>query len=103
MGLSILIVVHATSCRNQTMILKYRVLHNGLSCGSLEDVALESAFKMPMSKAFPPRLFLLTAQGLISALNQKSDLRQIWRDNVIKGWELGGQPQLPDAEDDLKV
>ena len=86
---------------------------NGFSCGILLlrecwsgnceywklwqgfDEALESAFKIPMSKTFPPRRCFLTAQGVVSTINQRIGWEQIRPDNVIKGWKIGGQPDLP--------
>ena len=38
-----------------------------------EDVASESAFKIPMSKTLAPRRFLLTAQGLVAAFCVESN------------------------------
>ena len=37
---------------------------------TVTDVALKSAFEIPMMKTSSPRRFFLTAQGLHSALNQ---------------------------------
>ena len=53
------------------------------------------------SKTFPPRRCFLTAQGVVSKINQRIGWEQIRPDNVIKGWKIGGQPEPLDEDDDL--
>ena len=60
------------------------------------DVALESAFKIPISPIFPTRRRLLTAQGLISRMNQKNGLSA-----CLRCWEVGGQPEIQKEQEDL--
>ena len=69
-------------------------------CSRVTDVALESAFTVPMSMTFLPRRFFLTAQGLFSVMKQRIVWRQIRPDNLMRGWEIGGQPEHLDDDDD---
>ena len=65
------------------------------------DVALESAFTVPMSMTFLPRRFFLTAQGLFSVMKQRIGWRQIRPDDLMRGWGIGGQPEHLDEDDEL--
>ena len=65
------------------------------------DEALESAFTVPMSMTLLPRRFFLTAQGLFSVMKQRIGWRQIRPDNLMRGWEIGGQPEHLDDDDEL--
>ena len=70
-------------------------------CSRVTDVALESAFTVPMSMTFLPRRIFLTAQGLFSVMKQRIGWRQIRPDNLMRGWEIGGQPEHLDEDDEL--
>ena len=75
-----------------------RVLEN---YSRVTDAALESPFTVPMSMTFLPMRFFLTAQGLFSVMKQRIGWRQIRPDNLMRGWEIGGQHEHLDEDDVL--
>ena len=83
---------------NADLVIEGRMLE---TYGRVTDVVLESTFKIPMSKTFPPGRFFLTAHELVSAMNQRSGRWQTRADNLMHGWEIGGQPELPVEDNDL--
>ena len=51
---------------NADLVIERRTLE---TFGRVAAVTLETAFKIPMSKMFSPRRIVLSAQGLVAAVN----------------------------------